>query len=136
MNFSLVRGFAFALPVAGVGFTLPLVVLRSGVLGERYPFSEAWYPAFGCGFVFGLVAILNYTPAARIGLLRAIIFVGLATMGGGLVSSIMTAIFGLQPRAYDSDPWQWLRVFVAFLIPLIYTVLHTAMRLHSRNAAI
>ncbi|PHS19039.1 MAG: hypothetical protein COA78_01360 [Blastopirellula sp.] len=145
---SIVRGFLYAIPIAGVGFVIPFALfitiekirhymaysrleLDLGI-DSRYLDWKFLWPGIGCSFVFGLAAFLNYAPANCIGLIRAIIFVGAAILLGAATSGLVELVFDLSPNVYRPEPWQISHLIIAFCVPLIYTITHTAIRFHSK----
>lgn len=146
---SLSRGVAWAVSAAAFGFALPYLVFSTRTLVRYYVFEypqldrdadlrempdDLLYPALGCSLVFGLAAFLNYAPARRLGFVRALLFVGLAAIGGLAVTALVTAIFDLGPRSRTSDPWVRLRELIAVLVPITYSAGHTAKRLWGPSA--
>lgn len=135
---SIVRGLLYAIPMGMLGFAIPfalrllLVSIVYWLSDSPFPLAfhlrdnlHAWiWPSRGCALVFALAAFLNYAPAARIDLLRAIALVALAMIGGILFSSI-----ALSRETRQDDIWAWHRVLAAITIPIFYTLAHTALRL-------
>ena len=135
---SLLRGIACGFLAAGIGFALPFVAISTVFFVRSNAFDPPLFDIFvdlpltfsGIAFssLFGLAAILNYAPASRIGLVRAVIFVGLSLIGSVFVIGIATQVFHLGPQTYTIDPWQGLRGLIALVVPIAYTLGHTAMR--------
>jgi len=145
---SLLRGFACAVPSAAAGFAVAflmfatILLVRYLIAGETMPDPEselrrnlrgAILPSAGLAFVFGLAAILNYTPARRFGLVRSIMFVGLAALAGDMTSALAEFLFDIGPQTYTSDPWAWLRSLIVVSVPVAYTVIHTGVRFKDRE---
>lgn len=146
----LMRGFALAVPAGVVGFVVPCVVfsatalLRHCALGSSQSDLAANFgelpktciaAAIGVAIVFALAAILDTSPAVRLGFLRSLIYVGGATITGAVITAIVSGLFGLGPRSYTSDPWIWLRVSIGVAVPVAYTAIHTTLRFRRRSLA-
>ncbi len=139
---SLLRGLAIAIPLSVVGFAIPqasgLVFAMVEQMNSPYAtppaldfislFKTYLNAAIGCAILFALAGILNYSPAIRLGLVRSLLFVGLSMFSGLFFMSVMTLTFNLESQSYTSDPWLWLRVFLALSVPIAYTVIHTRQR--------
>lgn len=142
---SMLRGIAWAVAAAVAGYALPFVAImgmfyvRAFVVGlsrdeiddALLRMSDRMRPqsaGLGCAIVFGLAAIVNFVPPVRLGYVRAVMFSGLAVIGGFFVGTIWTAAFQLQPRTYNSDPWRWYRVVATLALPVVYCLLHTMKR--------
>jgi hypothetical protein len=140
---SLLRGIACALPIALIGFAVPFVAYSILTLVRHYILAYPRIdmrddfrgmpvtflgPGIGCSLVFGLAAILNYSPPLRIGFVRATMFVGLAALSGIVLAAVATIVFQIGPQSYTSDPWLWLRILIGVSPPVAYTAIHTVKR--------
>ena len=145
---SLLRGLLWALPASAAAFVLLITVVSIVAVARHYVFGGArldmqddfrelpakWsWPAIGVAIVFGLATILDVSPVARLGFLRAVICVGLSALVGLFGMAIASALLKLEPRSYTSDPWRWLRILISLAIPVGYTAVHTAIRCRMRN---
>lgn len=115
---SLARGVLWAIPLGTLGFVVPYVVLGvpiavqlllpgysefDGYYDVRRWLSESVYAAVGCAIVFTMAAMIQFAPAKRMGLLRAIIVAGVVTLGAMSISGFLTHVFGIDQRTYE-DP--------------------------------
>jgi len=139
---SLIRGLGFAVPLSIVGFAIPLssglIIELIGQINSPYAnppaiefnslFNGVLAAAIECAIMFAFAALLNYSPAIRLGLIRSLLFVGLSAFAGMIFMAIMTLVFNLEQQSYTSDPWRWLRAFLATSIPVAYTIFHTRQR--------
>lgn len=135
---SFVRGFLCALPTSGIGFAIPYVVLAVLPIVQATFFgyspvdrdadlqelpTKAMIAAIGCSIVFGLAAILNYSPARKLGIIRALLLVGLSAVFGLFVMGVAALIFDLGPRSYFSDPFFPVRCAITVSVPVVFTFL-------------
>ena len=116
---SVLRGIACAIPASAIGFLIPYVVvgvqpfIRHAFFGysaldrdadlhqlPRFAFTAA----AGCAMVFALAAIINYGPARRVGLVRALMYAGLSALLAGVVAIISTHLLGAVTRGHPPDP--------------------------------
>ena len=139
---NLVRGFGFAIPLGILGFAIPLTValvlqliqtMNSSYAGSPASDSTSLFYEFldasiGCGVLFALSAILNFSPRIRLGYVRCLLLVGLSAFAGAILSGVATLLFGLEQRTYTHDPWRWLRVLIAVSMPVAYTFIQTFRR--------
>jgi len=139
---SVARGILCAVPAATVGFAIPYLIstptfvtrwLQDDPPAFRLDdlFSQAVRlasAAFFCALVFGLAAVVNYTPPKRLGLVRAIMFVGFAALFGVLGTTVLTVMFDLGPQTYTSDPWAGLRFAMTTSVPLCFAIGLTVWR--------
>ena len=144
---SLARGFGFAVPFGILGFGIPLTIgfilqfvqtTSSSYAGSPANdltslFHEFLDASIGCGILFALSAVLNFSPRIRLGYVRCLLLVGLSAFAGALLSGSATLLLGLEQRTYTDDPFRWLRVLLAASIPTIYTVVHTCRRFSIRE---
>ncbi|HEV3344499.1 MAG TPA: hypothetical protein VG125_29250 [Pirellulales bacterium] len=142
---SLLRGLACSVPAAVAGGAVPLmasttILLIRHICGDSLINVEADFhdlpktlasPCIGCALVFGLASILNYAPPSRLGMVRAVLCVGLSVIASLIITGFLAASFGLSPRTYTSDPWAWLRVSIWGSLILAYTAVHTVSRWRS-----
>lgn len=130
------RGIKLAFPASLFGFTVPLlpdliVLLLQFVIGDRRidmygnfrEVARTLVPgAAWCAFVFALAAILDFAPATRIGFVRAVMLVGLASVVGFFATAFATVLFPIGRQSYTSDPWLWLRLVLTLSVPATFTI--------------
>ncbi len=85
----------------------------------------------GIAFLFGLAGVLNYAPANRIGIVRALMYVGIVTL-----AAAFGALFLLPYQHRSNNPWLSVYTPVAMIVPVLFTfcLTHRMMRKTSRNA--
>lgn len=146
------RGLLFGLLFAIVGYLMAMtgfamVTLARYFLGgysgrfawEDFVLDLQWWlyygvgVAGGCAVLAGLGAVLNYGPAVRLGMVRAMLYVGLSMLAGLMVMGIAATTLDLSPQSYTSDPWGPLRLMIALSIPCTYTFVHTWIRFHIQH---
>lgn len=154
---NLFRGLAYAVLFAAFGFTIPFagdmaifaVQSRRSTLDgyheveQRYSLQQSTdyliLPGLGCATMFALAAILNFSPATRLGMIRSLMFVGLAILAGGIVAGTISTAFDLRQRTYMDDPWSDWRgptlFLIWFSIPVVYTIEHTFRRIRREQMA-
>ncbi|MGY8768521.1 MAG: hypothetical protein ACKVH8_08855 [Pirellulales bacterium] len=147
---SVLRGCLYAIPMAAIGFAITFGVCITIVIIQVSPDSPSRYYASNliiaingvaqtalwrgvwCAYSFGLSAFLNYTPAKRIGIVNAIINVGKVFLLGALLVYIVAVSIGVERLRFSSpEKWDLRCIVIVFLIPFIYTIIHTAILFRS-----
>jgi len=143
---SLVRGVAYAVPLACIGFVVLQVIAflanEAGLLQMPYRVRVRSYsgfffhldvfsvPSLFLGSILGIAGFLNYIPAARLGLVRSVMYVGfVAGIAEIAVVLIVDRFLGGSIPAIESLGIGHLRPWViAVMVSFTYASLHTWMR--------
>ena len=149
---SIVRGLAYSALFAPIGFIVPLgffVIIStvswlfsaSTVESPFEMFFDDWRgmlsPCIGISIVFAMSAFRNFTPALQFGYVRSLMYVGGCLIAGAFAAAFVTFTFGLENNSYNSDPWIWLKLLVALLVPVgyIFNVILNAAKIDAKQAA-
>jgi hypothetical protein len=148
---SVVRGLTAAIPLAVVGYALPILAFRGfdAIRYGEHAFQNGFFadiinshrrltihnlkmigPNLGCMLLFGLSGFVNFTPKRFPGLLHTAIRIGVASVAGVLVMGIATAVFGLATQSYTSDPHAPTRFAIFVTVPLVYSAWILNCELH------
>lgn len=140
---SIIRGIGYAARFSIIGFLIPYLLGLAWAFGNYYLGTKLEFDltldlqripiyylgaAIACAIVFGFAAILNFTPSARLGIVRSLLYVGAATIVCLIISGLATLVFGLEQRTYGLNPWLWLQVLFAVIPLSSYVILHTCVR--------
>ena len=135
-DLNIIRSTSYVLLTAVIGFLIPYAIAFGlYVFATLFSFAQSFedlrklfitflMPALGCCLLFGLGGIVDASSKPRIGLLRSIMFVGIAMLGGLFAMAITTNIFGLGRRTRAYDPWSWHKLAIFVTVPVTYTVFH------------
>jgi hypothetical protein len=136
---SVVRGLAYAVSWAAAVLALSFAIVTCNNAAARAFPPDAfemdtlmsagdWLPpAGGVALLFALAAFVNYTPARRIGLVRALVIVGSVMIVVGFFASFTASILGLNYRSIaPDDPRRRAVGLIAISIPVLFAVVFTA----------
>ena len=115
---------------AAVPFILPAayfsIAALSGTEADPKMFKGALIePSIGCGILFSLAAIRNFSPSKSAGYVACLIRVGIAGIVGGFLVGLLDVFFLSQNYSYDPDPWYPMWISLAVSIPACYTFVST-----------
>ena len=149
---SVVRGLTAAIPLAVVGYALPILAFRGfdAIRYGEHAFQDGFFadiinshrrltihdlkmigPNLGCMLLFGLSGFVNFTPKRFPGLLHTAIRIGGASVAGVFVMGIATALFGLATQSYTFDPHAPTRFAILVVVPLVYAAWLLNREIHS-----
>ena len=129
---SLLRGVLIGIPLALCGFLVPVLIGVGLSLLRSEPMdaiSSSWFTdciaeSIALSLVCFLAAVLNYSPAQRIGFLWCVLFVGISGVVGVVVVNV--GVYLLFER--HNFPALSVIIVVEALIPIAYALIHTFIR--------
>lgn len=119
---------------AAIPFLIPAtyfaVAAFNGTEADTLLFESAMIgPSVGCGILFSLAAIRNFSPPKPEGFVRCLILVGVAAIVWAIFANLVDFLFVPVHQSYATDPWQPLRALILISVPACYTFLSTKKRM-------
>ena len=129
---SWMRGLAWAVPMFFVGAAIPFAIpaicfvvdALSGNSAELIDSTLAW-PSVGCGMLFSLAAVRNFSPPKPAGFFACLMVVGSVGIACLVFASLLAVLSIALRQSYGQIAWRPVWLLLVVLAPVCFTYFST-----------